>query len=668
MLLRYRPDLDGLRSVAVYLVLFFHAGLLWAGGGFIGVDLFFVLSGFLVTGVLLGEIETTGRLRVGNFYARRVRRLLPAALVVVTATCFTFMVLWSVPRRLPLPADARASLLYYANWHFLASAGDYFATNIDKSPFLHFWSLSIEEQFYVFFPILLVLLHRRGRRLLLAVLGVLLVASLTSQVYWGAVDVNHAYYGTDARLYQLLAGALLAVALRRTDRQAAPSSGRADAAAMVGMAGILVLGSGLLHLSPSARGIGATVAAVLLIGGLSLAEAGLLARVLGRPLPVYLGRISYGTYLWHWPVVVALTTILTTNPWFIALLTLGIATGLAALSYQVLEMPIRKAPALDRLGWVNAVVGVSASAVLAVTVVPFLLHYDTRPALATAYGDPAVSAAAGKAGTLPVPRGIDWAKVAADHGNEGSCTAQNVAACTVVHGHGPRVLVVGDSQAESLMPMFEKLAQEHDLTLSRSVTAGCPWQESLVNTKQSASGSAHCTAIRVGWYRKVLPLLHPDVVVLLDRPRDNPAIWGGVIRNRDGAAGSLHQDVYRATTQSLREVSSAVPHTVVIDRLVMPETFDPKDCLSTVKTIGQCAVGIPSTPSATDGYVAAFAAQNPSVVPVDLNPAFCPNAPVCLPIVGGQVVWQDDHHYTASYAVARRQEVWKILQATGAFG
>ena len=162
MLLKYRPDLDGLRTIAVYLVLLFHAGLGWAGGGFIGVDLFFVLSGFLVTSVILSEIESTGRLRISNFYSRRVRRLLPAALVVIVATCVAFTILWSVARRLAIVSDAQSALLYVANWHFLGQAGNYFATDIDKSPFLHFWSLSIEEQFYFVFPVVLVLLSKTG--------------------------------------------------------------------------------------------------------------------------------------------------------------------------------------------------------------------------------------------------------------------------------------------------------------------------------------------------------------------------------------------------------------------------------------------------------------------------------------------------------------------------
>ncbi len=227
------------------------------------------------------------------------------------------------------------------------------------------------------------------------------------------------------------------------------------------------------------------VVSVLLIGGLTLAEGGLLARLLGRPVPVFLGRISYGTYLWHWPVIVALTTLFSTSPLVIATFAFGISTGLAALSYEVLEMPIRKASVLNGLRWQTAVVGVGASALVAATLVPAVLHLDRKPALASASAAPAVEKLSGAAGAKPIPGDIDWAKVDGDVGGQGWCTADDPSACTVVKGSGPHVLLVGDSQAQMLVPMFEKLAHEHDLTLSLNVLAGCPWQEGLSNGKQS---------------------------------------------------------------------------------------------------------------------------------------------------------------------------------------
>jgi peptidoglycan/LPS O-acetylase OafA/YrhL len=663
----HRPELDGVRTIAVYLVLLFHTGLSWAEGGFIGVDLFFVLSGLLVSGVLLDELDRSGSLRVGRFYARRVRRLLPAALVTVLATCLTFTVLWSVVRRLDIVDDARSALLYYANWHFVAESGDYFASGVDRSPFLHFWSLAIEEQFYVVFPLLLLLLWRRGSRALLVGLTAVLVVSLAAQLWWATADTDHAYYGTDARVYQLFAGAALTVALRTWPRLRLGAA-RAHAAAVVGLVGLLVLGSGLVDVSPSVRGIGATVVAVLLLGGLVAGQGQPLSRLLGSRVPAYLGRISYGTYLWHWPVIVALTTLLDASPVVVAVFAFALGTGLAALSYEVVEMPLRRSRLLDRVQWPVVVGGVAVSALVAVTLVPGMLEQDRRPALSDeAFGTPA-SAGTRTAGAQPVPAGTDWRAARQSIGEQHWCAADDGAACVVHRGDGPHVLLVGDSQAVTLVPMFRRLAKEHDLTLSVDVVAGCPWQEGLDNDKLGADYAQEGESARVGWYDDALRTLDPDVVVLLDRPRDDPEEWGASVSRRDGRRQPLARAVYDTTRDTLREISAVADHTLVVQRLVMPETFDPTDCLATRPTVGDCAVTAPSSTSPSDGYVAAVAARDDSVTPVDLNPAFCPGLPVCEPMVGDRVVYRDDHHYTATWALHRRAAVWRLLTATGALG
>ncbi|NYD41351.1 acyltransferase family protein [Nocardioides panaciterrulae] len=666
----YRPDLDGLRTVAVYLVLLFHAGLGWFAGGFIGVDLFFCLSGFLVSSVLLGELLETGNLQVGRFYARRVRRLLPAAVVVVVATCLAFTLLWSVVLRAPVVGDAISALLYYANWHFLQAAGDYFATGIDKSPFLHFWSLSIEEQFYAFFPLLLLLLfkvvprHRR-RPTLLGVVGVLFAASLTLQLVLAPGSTDRAYYGTDTRLYQLLAGALLTIWL--SGRTPGARRGVAGAAAGLGMLGILLVGTGVLDLNPSWRGVGAVVASLLLLGGLAHAEGGRLSRMLSVKPMVYLGRISYGTYLWHWPVIVALRTVLDTRPVVLAVLAFGLSTGLAALSFELLEMPVRRWSRLEPFRWRTAVTGVALSALVAAFVVPAILEQDRKPALSAGGGASAslvADADLGQKLQRPVPK-ADYGALSKQYGDQRFCDASDISACRAVQGSGPTVLLVGDSQAETLVPVFEKLAREHDFSLDLDVLAGCPWQEQLTNAKQSDGSAADCTKARVGWYDKVLPKLDPDVVVLLGRPRDDPAEWGDLVGRRDGKQLPLEQAVWRSTRETVEKVVKVAP-AVIVQRLIMPETFNATDCLAGAKKVSQCLVTAQPKPSATDGFATTLAAQDPRVHTLDLNPIFCPTAPVCLPVRDGKVVFRDDHHYTVDYAMSQREQVWKALQATGA--
>ena len=247
---------------------------------------------------------------------------------------------------------------------------------------------------------------------------------------------------------------------------------------------LLLLGSGLLDITPSLRGIGATVVSVLLIGGLVLGERQPLSRLLGLPVPVFLGRISYGTYLWHWPVIVALTTLFDTSPAIIAILALALGTGLAALSYEILEMPIRKSKVLNRFTWPVAARPASASA-------PWSRSRSCRACSSRTASPPSPAASPGPStagvpgADEPIPQDIDWEQVGGSTGGQHWCPADDGAACTVRKGDGPHVLFIGDSQASTLVPMFEKLAEEHDLTLSLDVLAGCPWQEGLLNAKQA---------------------------------------------------------------------------------------------------------------------------------------------------------------------------------------
>jgi hypothetical protein len=515
--------------------------------------------------------------------------------------------------------------------------------------------------------VLLLLFKVRAERRRLVVLGtltLLFVLSLADQLYWAARNVDRAYYGTDTRLYQLLAGVLLTAIFAFTTRRVPARI--AHAVAVVGVIGLVVVASGLVDPSPSWRGIGAMVFAVLALGGLAQAAGSPLARVLSvRPM-VYLGRISYGTYLWHWPVIVALRTVLDTGPVQIAVLAFGLATGLAALSSELLELPIRKSPSLDRLTWPVVVTGLSVSALVAVLVVPPVLHQVRRPAVAdvAASGsglttDPALT----RELAAKVPP-LDFAKIAGEVGRQQSCTADDPSACESVRGSGPTVLLIGDSQAETMVPVFKKLAREHDFNLDLDVVAGCPWQEGLLNDKQAAAGAATCTKARVDWYDKALPVLDPDLVVLLGRPRDDPAEWGSLVARRDGKKQPLQQAVWETSRDTVDKITKVAP-VAIVQRLIMPETFDPVDCLASAQRVGQCAVTAQAKPSATDGFATTLSVQNPQVHTIDLNSIFCPTAPVCSPVLDGDAVWMDDHHFSVDITQQRSDQVWKALQSTG---
>ncbi|MCW2819343.1 MAG: acyltransferase [Marmoricola sp.] len=665
----YRPQLDGLRSVAVYLVLLYHCHLGAVGGGFVGVDVFFVLSGFLVTSVILEEIGTTGTLSLGGFYARRVRRLLPAAVLVVVVTCALFVLVAGLVWRLEIIGDARAALLYVANWHFLGQADDYFSQGQQPSPFLHFWSLAIEEQFYVFFPVLLLLLSRRARpaRVTVLVVSVLMVASLASQLYWMGVDQNHAYYGTDARLYQMLAGALAAILLRSRPDRVRPRAG--SAAALVGVAGILLLGSSLLDLSPGWRGVGATVASLALVVGTLAAPGGRVAAALSHPTPVYLGKISYGTYLWHWPVILVLQQLLDVGPLLLAALAVPVSTGLAALSFQVFESPIRRSPALASWHWPVVAGGLAVSLVAALVVVAPVLQSPRRPVVAAASETGAGGARATRGfGSQAVPSGIDWRGLLKDNGHGASCAADDVASCTTVRGSGEKVLLVGDSFANMLAPMFRALAREHDLTLSESIVQGCPWPEDLRDDEQSPSATAQCAAARTSsWYDEALRRIKPDLVVLVMRPRDGSSYWDDRVSSRSGRKdASLDALTLRTMTETVDHLEKLAPRVLMIRSVIGTGDLRPLDCLASATRVGQCEVPFPLDRPPSDSYMQTMATASPQVSTIDLDPIVCPTAPRCLPVLDGRIVWRDHHHLLTTFATAHRAAVWKLVREAGA--
>ena len=205
----HRPHLDGVRTLAVYAVVAFHAGLGGVTGGFVGVDLFFVLSGYLVTGLLLRDLRAHGRIRLARFYSRRVRRLLPAAVVALLVTGAVFTAIASPLAIADGLRSIRAAFLYLANWFFIRQSNDYFGKDVTSSPVVHFWSLAIEEQFYLLWPLTLGGLYwltrgagRARWTVVRSVVGVLALASAVLALRLAGADLNRAYYGTDARAYE----------------------------------------------------------------------------------------------------------------------------------------------------------------------------------------------------------------------------------------------------------------------------------------------------------------------------------------------------------------------------------------------------------------------------------------------------------------------------------
>lgn len=667
----YRPALDGLRSMAALVIILFHAGVAWVPGGFVPLDLFFVLSGYLVTNVVLSEIDRKGRLDLGRFYARRVRRLLPAAVFTIVAVTLIFLLVTTVVRRLPLIGDAQAALLYYANWHHIIQSTDYFAEE-SVSPFLHFWSLSLEEQFYIFFPLLVIgLLRFRARWVLPVGLTVVFLASLASQVYWAGVDEMHAYYGTDARLYQIVAGTLLAVAMRSPRFQVSRSWG-APVAVTGFVVWILLIGP-WLDISQSNRGIIAMVACTMLVGGLMVDDRQVLSRVLSARVPVYLGTITYSIYLWHWPITLVLQEFIATSPETLAVLVGVLSVAMAAASAELLEMPIRTAKPLDPHRWKVVGVGLAASLLVAVTFVPWSLSQDRQPSLAAnVQGNQGaeiegVTAAAAEKEAEDIPGDIDWKAIQEDKGADLPCDADDPRDCIVVEGDRPHVLLVGDSHARMLAPMFRRIAEDQGFTFSMNVLAGCMWQPDVINNNSPQARIDNCENIRVGWYEDKLPQLDPDIVILVSQDRLASRAKLRPIEARNPTDLPVPRVLLRSTRRTLDVIRETADRVILVEDVLTPDTFQPDECLATAETAVDCVVTVPvETPPTSAAYIA-LDADNDDVDTINLNTVLCPSAPTCQPVVDGSVVWRDRYHVATDYAVERRDEVWKLLRRTGAF-
>ncbi|MGH3469756.1 MAG: acyltransferase family protein, partial [Thermocrispum sp.] len=505
--MRIRADIQGLRAVAVLLVALNHAGVPGLSGGYIGVDVFFVVSGFLITSILLSDHERHGRVSFARFYARRARRILPAASVVLLATLLASWRLLDYVRANDVVGDVVWAAFFGANLRFAAQDTDYFAADLAPSPVQHFWSLAVEEQFYLLWPVLLaVVLVARRRRLLATVLVALCLASLCWSVLQTPADPMSAYFSTLTRGYELGAGALLAVG--------------AGAVARLSTQAKAVLGwSGLAAVLLAATTFGDTTpfpgyhALLPVLGTVAIIAGGLDGRrvdapafgavaLLGRRPLRWIGDVSYSLYLWHWPFLILAAGYaggdlsLGTN-----LVLLAGAVAASALTFYLVENPFRRARTLahnPRYALAMWPVAISTVVVAGLVAQASLqsrpasaasLHVDPKdvpkPQRAELKGEgvrdevaTAVNAAAlGK--PLPSPVEPALADLRDDRRTEAKGCDANVEdtrsdLCPVGDTDADRTMVVlGDSHAAMWLPSIDALAKVRGWQVVPIVKYGC---------------------------------------------------------------------------------------------------------------------------------------------------------------------------------------------------
>lgn len=462
--LKYRREIDGLRAIAVLGVVLYHAEPSWLPSGFLGVDVFFVISGYLITSLLLLEHRQSGTVDLAAFYARRVRRLMPALVVLVATT--TAAGLWLLhDSHQQLLHSAAASLLFVGNIYFQLNTGDYFDGPTDEVPLLHLWSLGVEEQFYLVLPLLVLLCVRwRGRRGLVGALVVGSAVSLVLAEHWMQIRPSIAFYQMPSRFWEFAAGGFVALAPRGRLR---PQLATGIAwAGLVTIAGAMAIGTSM-HF-PGIGALPVVLGSTALVWSVHDGErSDAPSAVLGSHVLVFFGAISYSLYLWHWPLLALLRATVWEPSLAARLGVCVLAVALAWLSYRFVETPFRTGGRGRSAPRRTVLAGAGASAVLALACVGVGQTLATPPPLPPL---PPVGA-----GTL-VPEGaLRPASMRGCHfGLDTEVERLQSAECNSDPGKRAGVVLWGDSHALAWRPFAWSVAQAAETSGAGFTFDSCP--------------------------------------------------------------------------------------------------------------------------------------------------------------------------------------------------
>jgi peptidoglycan/LPS O-acetylase OafA/YrhL len=691
----FRPDLEGLRAIAVVLVLLYHASVPGVTGGFVGVDVFFVLSGFLISGLLIRELDATGTISLAAFYARRARRLLPAVALLILVTVVASTVVLSPLRAGEVAKDGIAAALYTSNLRFAFQATDYLQSELPPSPLLHLWSLGVEEQFYLFWPALLLVATRgvarvgslRLRRIAILA-GVVATASLALSLWLTTASEPWAFFSLPARAWELGIGAILAVGAARLARLPATA---ASAAGWLGLG--MILASGLLIDTntpfPGLAALLPTVGCALAMLPGMVSQASIPARLLGWAPARFMGRISYSLDLWHWPLLVLPTAVAgETLPLAARVALMLAAIPIAYASQHWLEDPIRHGRIVGIVPRRNLALAGAVS--LAVATTSLGLGFVTTQRLEAATAGPSGAGAnpAAAAGDEPIPNLVIGSPSPlrtipppADGpvppgltpSLEGARTDQPVTYGDGCHLDQPSttipdcvygdpsssttVVLFGDSHAGEWFPALARLATERDWRLVSLTKSGCTPAQLTVWNANFKRAYDECDQWREAAFARI-GTEHPDLVVVGSSHPYTSAGSGGPAPSDNGQAlaAGLAQ-----TLQRLRPLAGAVA--LIGDTPKF--SLDPPDCLSQhLDHVLACAEPRAQAVDAAWLGVEAGLTSKAGATFVDPTAWVCPTDP-CPVVIGHYLVFRDQHHLATPFATALRGRLAAALPLPG---
>ena len=686
-----RPDIQGLRAFAVGLVILDHLAL-WPHGGFIGVDVFFVISGFLITGLLVRAAQS-GRSVVsyfGYFYSRRARRILPAALVTLAACWVAADIAFNSARAGTTHTDILWALFFAANIHFANLGTDYFAQSAPPSLVQHFWSLAVEEQFYVVWPIVVILvllvIGRRGRaasEMLLVVAVVTTVASFSLALHESVTNPTSAYFSTLSRAWELGVGATLALVLGRWPALSARLGPTRGPLMLAGVVGIVVsaaaIGAGTGFPAPAAAVPVLATALVIFAGSGASAVPRLWTLPLNNPVCGYLGDISFSLYLWHWPVILLTGAYIERKDWIYFPIVLCLTLGISMLSYHFVELPFQHGRLRSLGGALRprtaAAVGVAlllvAAAAYTFKPAPRSPHYATGPVLLKHKQSGAEIAPASKRLTKainsalaattfpdlhPGLNGIGQGVARQTLWNRCRTTTSVLPSCTfgtplAQADPNKTVLLLGDSMIWSWIPAVTAALAPMGWTIVGFAHGECSAADVRMSYALGASYSHECDAHHAA-VPDIINQLHPSLVVLSSSERDLSELYS----NAHGKAAAA--EYQQGMVNMLRTVQAPGRDVVVL--APPPKQISLLDCDNGDARPADCVGKIRRSwrllSNADRGAAIRTGARY-----IETWPWFCNNRGYCPAFIDGVPVTYDGGHMTSAYAHTLRKPMRRVL-------